>query len=582
MFPQPHTTHLRNLTSAEIAAVERLGSTAEDWSLVTVADDFRPEQLLRSHLAGQVEIASGARLVEVHVRNYRIGEGSLVEQVTALECRHESAFGNGTPVAAVNECGGRTVLICDTLSAQAAYVAAFYRHRPQTVAALERMVSARADARRSTIGTVGRDCRIVGCRFIRETCIGDRVTVEGASLLEEGTLCDGAVVGLDVKAAHFIAAEGAHIDNGAILERCFVGECSILSNGFTAVDSLFFSGCHCENGEAVSLFAGPCTVSHHKSSLLIAGYFSFFNAGSGSNQSNHLFKSGAVHQAIHLRGCKFGSDAYVMAPAAEAPFTVVLGRHTSHHDTRQFPYSYLVEREGRSVLMPGANLTSYGSVRDAEKWPARDRRRTGRDVVDYAEYNPYLCDGFVRAVNALHALEEAAPEAETHICGRAHIKTPMLRRGIGLYNKAIVASMGFMLGRGTADPACDGSGRWLDLAGQYITRRAAEELLADVDAGRIATLAEFDTRLRAFEARYDDYAHSYAESLLAALLGHVPSAREIADAVTAGENARASMRRTAEADCGRDRSPEMSVGYGIDSDDAEEIRADFTAVRGLA
>ena len=45
---------------------------------------------------------------------------------------------------------------------------------------------------------------------------------------------------------------------------------------------------------------GPYTVSHHKSSLLIAGMFSFFNAGSGSNQSNHLFKSGAVHQACLL------------------------------------------------------------------------------------------------------------------------------------------------------------------------------------------------------------------------------------------------------------------------------------------
>ena len=39
----------------------------------------------------------------------------------------------------MNECGGRTVKIYDTMSAQVAYVMAVYRHRPQTLAALERM-----------------------------------------------------------------------------------------------------------------------------------------------------------------------------------------------------------------------------------------------------------------------------------------------------------------------------------------------------------------------------------------------------------------------------------------------------------
>ena len=35
---------------------------------------------------------------------------------------------------------------------------------------------------------------------------------------------------------------------------------------------------------------------------LIAGMFSFFNAGSGSNQSNHLFKSGANEVEVALDG----------------------------------------------------------------------------------------------------------------------------------------------------------------------------------------------------------------------------------------------------------------------------------------
>ena len=144
-------TPFRKLTSAETAALEALGNSAEDWSKVLVSEDFKPFQLLQSHLEGDVEIAAEARIVRSRVANYRIGTGSLVEGVTALECRRRSAFGNGVGVATMNECGGRTVKIFDRLSAQVAYVMAVYRHRPQTIAALEKMVDAYAEERSSEI-----------------------------------------------------------------------------------------------------------------------------------------------------------------------------------------------------------------------------------------------------------------------------------------------------------------------------------------------------------------------------------------------------------------------------------------------
>ena len=435
-------TPFRKLTSAETAALEALGNSAEDWSKVLVSEDFKPFQLLQSHLEGDVEIAAEARIVRSRVANYRIGTGSLVEGVTALECRRRSAFGNGVGVATMNECGGRTVKIFDRLSAQVAYVMAVYRHRPQTIAALEKMVDAYAEERSSEIGEVGSDCRIVGARFIREVRIGNGVEIDGASILENATLCDGARVGVDVKAYDLIAAEGSVIDNGSIVERCFVGESCRLDKGFTAAESLFFANSHCENGEAASIFAGPYTVSHHKSSLLIAGMFSFFNAGSGSNQSNHLFKSGAVHQSVHLRGCKFASSAYIMSPALEGAFTMVMGHHSYHHDTSAFPYSYLIEKEGRTHLMPGANLTSFGAVRDIEKWPARDRRSVKRDVISFDEYNPYITGAMLQAVDILHSLQEQDPDAPVFTHNKTLIRSAALQRGLKLYNKAIVAALG--------------------------------------------------------------------------------------------------------------------------------------------
>ena len=227
-------TPFRTLTAEQIASLEALGNTAEDWSQVRVSEDFQPFQLQQSRLEGEVRIGSEARIIHSRVRNCQIGEGSLIEDVTALECRHRSSFGNGVGVATMNECGGRTVRIFDTMSAQMAYVMAIYRHRPQTLAALERMIDRRVEERQSEIGRVGRNCRIVGARFLREVCIGDEVRIDGASLLENATLCDGVEIGVDVKACDLIAAEGARIGNGSTVERCFVGESCILDKGFTA------------------------------------------------------------------------------------------------------------------------------------------------------------------------------------------------------------------------------------------------------------------------------------------------------------------------------------------------------------
>ena len=574
-------TEYRKPTPAEIEALTAAGNSAENWDAIEVAQDFTPAQLSGCRLEGRVQIGRGARLRRCTIRNYRIGEEALIEGVTALECRRESSFGNGVRVAAINENGGRTVRIYDRLTAQTAYILAVYRYRPEAVEAIERMIERYATARRDTLGTVGPHARITGARFIREVNIGEGATIDGASLLENGTVCAGAYVGIDVQARDFIAAEGARIDGGTLLERCFAGECCTLDKHFTAVDSLFFANSHCENGEAVSIFAGPYTVSHHKSSLLIAGMFSFFNAGSGANQSNHLFKSGAVHQSVHLRGCKFASSAYIMSPALEGAFTMVMGHHSYHHDTSAFPYSYLIEKEGRTHLMPGANLTSFGAVRDIEKWPARDRRSVKRDVISFDEYNPYITGAMLQAVDILHSLQEQDPDAPVFTHNKTLIRSAALQRGLKLYNKAIVAALGAMLSRGGSDPRYDGDGQWLDLGGQYITRRETEAILAAVDRGELTTTEAVDNRFRVFAVHYDDYAHSWAKQVYAALLGHTPTVDEIDEAISAGHNAHASMRRTTDADRDRDCSLDMAVSYGLDCTSEEERREDYYSVRGL-
>lgn len=571
----------RPLTPEEIQRLIERGNYSDDWSQIEVSERFRCEQLTHSRLLGRVRIGEEASVFNSTVRNYAIGARSRVESVTRLECRHRSQFGNGVMVSTMNECEGRQVKIYDRLTAQTAYLLAIYRHRPAMIARLEEMIDRYAEERSGEMGEVGEDCLLNGARFIREMRIGNRVVIDGASALENGTLCDGVKVGVDVKAYDFILAEGAKIDNGTTIERCFAGESVILDKGFSAMESLFFANSHCENGEAAAIFAGPYTVSHHKSSLLIAGMFSFFNAGSGTNQSNHLFKSGAVHQSVHPRGCKFASSAYVMSPALEGAFTVILGKHSHHHDTSVFPYSYLIEKEGRSTLMPGANLKSYGLVRDIEKWPKRDKRSLKRDCINFEEYNPYIAQSLLAAVDTLNRLREEEPDNEFYNYKRVFIQHAILQRGLKLYQKAIIASVGDMLSRGARKEEFRGEGRWLDVAGQYIAKSYVEELLEEIENGKIGALEQIDDRFRQFLAHYDDYAHDWACYAFARLRGRLPNEREIEDAVAAGRSAHAALRQLTDNDRAKDCSMEMAVSYGLDSDSEEEIRADYYQVRGL-
>ncbi len=567
---------MQRLTEQQVATLSAAANSAENWQNILVSEDFDPTKVRGCHFEGVVEIEGGTTLIGSTIRNYHIGTNSHIESVTRLECRTASSFGNGVSVAAVNENGGRAVIIYNELTAQTAYIVAMYRHRKDIAEASNSFAMHYATMIRKNIGTIGANCKIVGAKFVREVNMEDNTTIEGASLVQNGTLLSGAYIGVDVKATDFIAAQNSRIDLGAIVDRCFIGEDSILTKGFSAVNSLIFAGAHLEHGECCAIFAGPYVVSHHKSSLLIAGMFSFLNAGSGTNQSNHLFKCGAIHQSVHRRGCKFGSNGYVMNPAAEGEYTTILGRHTKHHDTSAFPFSYLIENLGVSLLMPGFALRSYGIVRDIEKWRTRDNRKIRRDIISYDEYNPYITSKVMKAIELLEA--QLAENSEQWHYNNTLIKRGMAQRGLALYKSYLTAALGAMLSVGKADQLAISSvtDMWVDLAGQYVSGEWLEKVLESSSSATHIEAALLD-----HHKRFDNFAYSWAVSALSEQLGHPAEPEDIAAAIAAGKEAHESMRHTTDADRNSDLGPKMSVGYGTDSDDEAVRWADFCAVHGL-
>ena len=112
---------------------------------------------------------------------------------------------------------------------------------------------------------------------------------------------------------------------------------------------------------------------------------------SGSNQSNHLYKLGPIHQGVIERGAKTTSDSYILWPSRIGAFSLVLGRHYRHSDTTDFPFSYLIEEKDESRLIPGITLQSIGTIRDSQKWPKRDRRKDTNllDSINFNLLSPY-------------------------------------------------------------------------------------------------------------------------------------------------------------------------------------------------
>ena len=189
---------MRNLTDSEVLTLQAAGCSAENWQSVYIAENLDVSNIEHCRFEGRVEIEEGVTLRGSTIGNYHICQGAKVIDTLRLETRHSSTFGNGVKVAAVNENGGRSVAIYNNLTAQVAYIVAMYRHRKVVVEGILNQIDDFAAAVRSDMGFVGRNSTILGARFIREVNIGEGVIIEGASLLENGTLLTGAYVGVDV------------------------------------------------------------------------------------------------------------------------------------------------------------------------------------------------------------------------------------------------------------------------------------------------------------------------------------------------------------------------------------------------
>lgn len=629
------TNKFRNLHNEEIGQLIHQGCSSDNWNNVLVSDDFIPDNVQNSKFTGKIKLHSFDKNIKLtggiifktgiynawlhnctvgknvlihnvrsYIANYNIGNDVVIHNVTTIAVDGVSTFGNGIEVETINEGGGREVPIYDHLSAHAAYMLALYRHRPKLIDALNTMVDGYVSYIRSESGIIGAGTKIINCNTILNVKIGPCTEIDGTKKLKNGSINGNAEapvkIGEGVIMEDFIVCSGSKITDATLISRCFIGQGCILDKHYSAENSLFFANCQGFHGEACSIFAGPYTVTHHKSTLLIAGMYSFMNAGSGSNQSNHLYKLGPIHQGIIERGAKTTSDSYLLWPSRVGAFSLVMGRHYKHSDTTDFPFSYIIERNDQSILVPAINLKSIGTVRDTQKWPKRDKRTDSNklDLINYNLLSPYTIQKMINGRKKLLALRKSSGQyASVYSFEKMIIEKKALDRGISLYEMAIWKFLGNSLitrlqnknfrtneeiQKTLAPDTPFGKGNWVDLAGMICPYEALKELLVQIEAGSCSTLEEVNSSLSAMHSNYYNYEWTWAHDMLEKFYGRSANIFEADDVIEVVYKWKASVLaidRMLYEDAQKEFSLTKMTGFGVDGENGARER-DFAEVRG--
>ena len=549
----------RPLTSEEIEVLKSNDCWAEDWTSVNVAEDFKPNFMHRVMLYGEVNIGAFNKNVEVsqgfvkhaginnatlrnvtigddclienvgnYVNNYTIGDDCYISNISTLETTEGATYGEGNLVSVLNEVGeGNVILFSDLNSQLAAFMVKHFSDK-ELKEKIRQLIKTDIDNKMPERGQIGNNVKIVNTKEITNCIINDFCEVNGAARLSDCTLLGSAhgnvYIGTGVIAENSIIAEGASVINSVKIQDCYVGEACQLSNGFTASTSVFFANSYMSNGEACAAFCGPFTASHHKSSLLIGGMFSFYNAGSATNFSNHAYKMGPMHWGILERGSKTASGAYLLMPATLGSFSVCFGKLMHHPNTRNLPFAYLIADGDKMFLIPGRNITTVGLYRDIKKWPKRDLRaqENRKSIVNFDWLSPFSVGEILKGKKILESLREVTGDnVSQYLYHEYIIPASSLHKGIKYYDIALRIYMGAVLKRVLKrDPAITppatqvGTSDWDDLSGLLLPVSEEERIVNDLKVGNIESIQQLIERFEEIDTNYRQYQWAWTYKMI--------------------------------------------------------------------
>ena len=548
----------RLLTSEEINVLENNSCWAEDWNRVQVAEAFSPYGFHRVVFYGDIRLGVFEKQVEVtkgftkhsgindatlrnvtvgdncliekvgnFINNYSIGDDCYISNISTMETTEGATYGEGHLVSVLNEMGDGNLILFRELNSQlAAFMVKYFKDK-QLKDNITRLINEEIRFTQPERGTLGTGVKIINSKEITNTVVGDDCEINGAARLSDCTILsskdDSVYIGTGVICENSIICNGCSITNSVKMQDCFVGEACQITNGFTAEASVFFANSFMANGEACAAFCGPFSASHHKSSLLIGGEFSFYNAGSNTNFSNHAYKMGPLHYGTLERGTKTASGAYVLMPAKIGAFSVCFGKLMNHPDMRCLPFAYLMAYGETMYIVPGRNITTVGLYRDIKKWPKRDKRAASsrKSIINFDWLSPFTVGEIVQGKKILENLRQAGgTNVSSYNFQEYIINASSLKKGIKYYDIALRIYMGAVLKRAVKGgflgkpTSTIGEGTWNDLSGLLLPASEEQRLIDDIKSGSIESIQEVLARFYEINEHYREYQWAWTYKLI--------------------------------------------------------------------
>jgi len=292
-----------------------------------------------------------------------------------------------------------------------------------------------------------------------------------------------------------------------------------------------------------------------------------------------------------------------MWPCRVGPFSLVLGKHTRTFDTRDFPFSHIEAKTGgKCEMVPGLYLSTVGTVRDGQKWPARDRRTAPvrRDLIDFDVFSPLTVGRMLRGTARLQELLKTTDRSVKVVTIEgAEVRRVLLRTGIKYYKAGIEMYLQERLvsrvegarhvenqhppyGSLAVDSQAVFSELWIDLAGQLMPEKRFDTLCKQTETGRIGSVAELQSALTEIHSGYEEdewawtvwaYQQHFGQDVI-----HM-TADDLKSAAESWRDVRTKFLKLILNDAGKEYESITQTGFGINPKESQR-EADFTGVRG--
>ena len=516
------TSQMHRISAAEIEQLERQGNRAEDWNNVWLSNQSQILNLWNNVFMGKVKIGQidGAWITHGSLRlkegiensrlenctignhcaicnvsnlsNYSVGNSCLLFNVGEISCSDDYKW-----LEPMNENGGRRILPFNGMTIGDAYFWARYRGHSRL---MERLESFTDDELKQGggYGVIGDACVIKNCSSIHNVAVrssaDDPSSIEDCITLSDGIIGFGCVLEYGCIAARFLLGEHVHLEFGARLNDVVVGDNSTIAR--------------CEVGCSIIF---PSHEQHHNNSFLIAALVMGQSniAAGGTIGSNHNSRT-ADNEIAAGRGFWPGLCCSLKHSSRFASYCLLSKADYPAELDIKLPFALVNNNVSKDQLeiMPAYwwMYNMYAMNRNSKKFAARDKRVFKKQHIEFDNLAPDTAEEILEGIKLLSEWEKGN---ETKM-EKSKRKTVVLKlqQGRKAYEDMLVFyAMKNLTASGLEVPSIDFTSnerqdKWVNIGGQLISQSDMNQLINDIEAGKINSWEDVHAR---FDSLWNDY-----------------------------------------------------------------------------